>query len=220
MADLSPGRMVATRLSEMLHQLLSGQVAARALPGQLRELANWIEGQAGEQKQAKGPKRATAVREIYEYWLKATERSAARHKLTAERRTKIEARLRSFSVADVKKAIDYVAQSPFHRGENDRNQRYDDITTICVNDTRMEGYRNMLDVDETPGAHRTGEAGNLVSFSEAARLRGEAAKALQKGDLDAYDQSQRELRRLRDDAGRNEGGAAEPEAVPEAEGAS
>lgn len=194
----------------MLHQLLSGQLAARALPAQLRELAEWIEGQAAApQQKTSGPKKVTTVREIYEYWLHATKRTATRYKLTGERRTKIEARLRSYSVEDIKKAIDYVAQSDFHQGENDRNQRYDDITTICANDTRMENYRNMLGVDEMPGTYRTrgGEPSNLVSFSDASMLRNKSAEALQKGDLDAYDQSERDLQRLRDDEGRGGAGA-------------
>lgn len=208
MADLKPGRLVAVRLSEMLSALLSGATAARQLPAQLRELADWIESKGQDipdaEKKKGQPKKATAVREVYEYWLEATGRSATRYKLTAERRSKIEARLRGFSIEDVKKAIDYVAQSEFHRGDNDRNQRYDDITTICVNDTRMEGYRNLQETDETPGLYRSKneEQGNLIRLDEAGRLRKQAQEALKKGDMNAYNESNQQLSRLRNNGGR------------------
>lgn len=218
-SDLNPGRVVAVRLTEMLRALLSGEATARQLPAQLRELADWIEAKAGAPEKKIDPKKPTAVRAVYEYWLHATRRNAARHKLTAERRKKIEARLRTYTVEDIKRAIDYVASSDFHQGDNDRNQRYDDITTICMNDTRMENYRNMRDVDEMPGAHRkhTDQENDLSPFNEAARLREAAQQALQKGNMDAYNQSQQQLRRLRDDAGRSKGGAESSSEIQEAE---
>jgi hypothetical protein len=59
-------------------------------------------------------------------------------KLTADRRRIIRARLRRFSVVELKQCIDFVAKSPFHLGKNDANKKYLDFDHIMSNDTKVE----------------------------------------------------------------------------------
>lgn len=200
---VNPGRVVATRLTEMLLGLVSGEAAAGTLPAQLRDLADWIDSKSAAPQAASKQKQPAAVREIFEYWLHATKRDPAKHKLTSERRLKVVSRLQTFTVEDIKRAIDFVASSDFHQGNNERGQRYDDLITICRNDTQLEKYRNQRDVDETPGAYRTGGSGEMAPFGDHSDLRDASREALEKGDLDAYNRAQDEIRRNRDDAGRS-----------------
>lgn len=208
---MNPARVTAARLAEMLYGLLAGELMAGPLATQLRELADFVEGAktAEETDPTRRPKRATAVRAVYEYWLQRTSRNPAAHKLTSERRTKIESRLRMFSVAEICEAIDFVAASDWHRGNNDHGQRYDDITTICMNDTKLETYRNRNrgQADESPGQDRRGMAGAMepaFEESEETRLSRQSREALKAGDQDAYNDAQRrlgELRARKNDAG-------------------
>lgn len=84
------------------------------------------------------------VERTYALWLRETGREPGTHKLTAGRARVIRARLREgYTERDIATAIRKVARSRFHRGDNDRRQRYDDLTLICRNGERLEGYRDM-----------------------------------------------------------------------------
>lgn len=76
------------------------------------------------------------VREVFDYWQRST--GYARATLTDDRRAKIKARLRRYSVTDLQRAVDGVMASPFHQGDNDRQKRYDDILTIFKTDGAAE----------------------------------------------------------------------------------
>ena len=203
---MNPGRVVAVHLSELLRDILSGGRPARSIATDLRELADWIEKTASKpEEKTKQPSNSNAVREIYEYWLQQTGREAARYRLTAERRKKVQSRLRTYTVADIKAAIDYAAESEFHQGNNDSGKRYDDLTTICMNDTRLETYRNSLGVDETPGAYRADTGSGMGTLSDMSEARKAASDALKKGDMDAYNEAQQRLERIRHDGDRESG---------------
>lgn len=77
------------------------------------------------------------VKAVYTHWLEATKRSTTRTKLTKERRDKIKARLKTYTVDELNQAIDFYATDPFHSGDNDSGKRYDDIVTILRNDTKV-----------------------------------------------------------------------------------
>ncbi len=63
------------------------------------------------------------------------------YKLTKGRRSKIKARLKTFSVADIKQAIDNLHKSKWHRGDNDRGWKAD-IDFIIRNDEQIDKWCN------------------------------------------------------------------------------
>lgn len=89
------------------------------------------------------PKLAEQVKEIFTYWQIALNHPTA--KLTDDRRRRIEARLREkYTVEEIKSAIDGCAASPFHRGENDKGQVFDDLELICRNGSKLESFIGRL----------------------------------------------------------------------------
>jgi hypothetical protein len=85
------------------------------------------------------PNGSTAVQEVFSYWQESLEHPQAR--LTPERERVIRARLREgYTVEVIKKAIDGCRASPFHRGQNERGQAYDDLTLICRNGSKLESF--------------------------------------------------------------------------------
>lgn len=99
------------------------------------------------------------VREIFEFW-RTTFGKSDTTKLTPERREKVKARLKKYSAADVKLAIENVAASAFHV-ENG----YVDLRMICASDSKLEEYR-----DELP-KRRNGIRHPVADRSMAARER-------------------------------------------------
>lgn len=81
------------------------------------------------------------AREIFEYWKKVMNHPGADYSQT--RQKKIEARLKKYSVEQITEAIDNCSKSPFHMGENDRNEVFDDIELICRNSEKLERFLNM-----------------------------------------------------------------------------
>lgn len=77
--------------------------------------------------------------EVFDYWRERLGHPDA--KFTDGRRGKIRGRLREgFTVAQLRRAIDGCAASPFHRGENDRHTAYDDLTLICRDGAKVEQF--------------------------------------------------------------------------------
>lgn len=100
--------------------------------------------------------RAGEVQEIFAYWQASLSHPTA--KLTAERRRKVEARLRQgYTVEQIKQAIDGCAASPFHRGENDEGRVYDDLELICRSGSKLENFIARL----SGGANGRGKCGVL-----------------------------------------------------------
>ncbi len=65
--------------------------------------------------------------------------------LDGKRRTKIKQALKAHPVADLKKAFQGCSLSPFHMGDNDRLQRYDDIALILRDAGQIEKFMNYAD---------------------------------------------------------------------------
>lgn len=79
-----------------------------------------------------------AVREVFDYW-----REKTGHKdclLTTDRKTKIQSRLRVFTVEQLKRAIDAASVDSFLQGDNDRGKRFDYPETIFKNDASAEKW--------------------------------------------------------------------------------
>lgn len=77
--------------------------------------------------------------EIFDYWKEKLNHSKA--KLDKKRAGKIKIALGlGYSVEDLKLAVDGCAATPFNCGENDRNQRFDDIELILRDATHIESF--------------------------------------------------------------------------------
>lgn len=59
-------------------------------------------------------------------------------KLTPKRRKHLSARLKNYSVDQLKQVLRIAARDPWWRGQNNRNTPYDDITNLFRNDERVD----------------------------------------------------------------------------------
>lgn len=77
---------------------------------------------------------------VFEHWAQ-TFRKSKRTVFDEKRKSLVKARLRDgFSIEDLKRAIDGCAQTPFNTGQNDRGERYDDLTLICRDAAHVERF--------------------------------------------------------------------------------
>lgn len=192
-APKSALRELASRITNILAELLAGRIEPGDVPERLRRLADWVESGKATATVAQAARAAEAesnilaqAHEVYAYWLRATKRSPNANKFTMERRRHVTARLRDgYSVEKIRRAIDACAASPFHQGDNDRGQRYDDLVNICRNATRLEQL-----MEQTTGLAGTESlafgAPTTDRQEELERLRQDAAKALKEGRHDDY----------------------------------
>lgn len=79
-----------------------------------------------------------AVENVYGFWKAISGHRLAR--LTKGRRVKIQARLKTFSIEELKQAVRGACGDAFYRGENDRRTRYDWLETILKSDEAVERH--------------------------------------------------------------------------------
>ena len=92
--------------------------------------------------------REKPVRLIFDYW-----RETMRHPravLDDKRRRAISARLKHYSVEDIKRAIDGCKASDWHQGNNPNGTKHDDIELICRDAKRVEGFMAKLEDRQRP----------------------------------------------------------------------
>lgn len=65
------------------------------------------------------------IRLIYDFYIEKFGNNPNQFRLTDQRKAKIKLRLKQNGTDQLKQAIEYVANSPFHRGDNDRGWRAD-----------------------------------------------------------------------------------------------
>jgi uncharacterized phage protein (TIGR02220 family) len=100
----------------------------------------------GTEKSAKtGPYKSDEEREVFEYWAAKLWPLAHKHgrvpRATASRLSRIRARLREgYSVADLKRVVDAVAESKWHLGENPNGIFYIEFETIFQNAETVDGW--------------------------------------------------------------------------------
>lgn len=81
------------------------------------------------------------VRDVFEAWLDATGRDTTRTRLTAQRRKKVEARLREgYDAGELLSAVRGISLSAWHRGDNDTGVRYDDLTVALRDGGQVERF--------------------------------------------------------------------------------
>lgn len=81
--------------------------------------------------------------EVFAHWQRATDHPRA--KLDAKRRTLIARALKDHSAADLMRAIDGYAASPWHRGENDRGTKYLGLELILRDAAHIERGHALAD---------------------------------------------------------------------------
>ncbi len=180
----SKPRKVAVRMAAMLNGYLSERLSEEGLARGLVRLAKDLETDMAPRKvrDSEMDQRATAV---FEHWQQRMQKPRA--KLTANRRSKIVARLRDgYSVHALMGAVDGCACSEFHMGTNERNTEYNDITLICRNGEQVEKFIEM----------RTSQDPVASAPPEVRRLQRQAAEAMARGDVEAYNAANSELERM------------------------
>ena len=103
------------------------------------------------------------VRAVFDHWQEVSGHS--RTKLTAGRRQKIRARLKTYSVDELQKALSAGCADPFYRGENDRGKRYDWVETLLKSDEAVERHLDGAGKTNGNGAH-TMSAAELREWEE------------------------------------------------------
>lgn len=128
--------------------------------------------------------RAEAVARVFEYWKQLLGHSRSR--LDQKRRRKIEMRLSDgYEEQDLIDAIIGCANSPFHRGENERHTRYDDIELILRDATHVDKFVALAEKkkarDEKEAADRQPRASVTSIDIERARSNVRRIKDVLKG---------------------------------------
>ena len=82
---------------------------------------------------------------IFNHWVSSMNKNQ-RTQFTANRKKCVTARLKDgYSEQDIITAITSCAKSPYHMGQNDTGTIYDDLTLICRNGEKLEGFINNAD---------------------------------------------------------------------------
>jgi len=117
----------------------------------------------GEQQQPTGkPKRTRKVvtsiedvEAVFGYW--TAKRGHPRAKLDAKREKNIRARLADgYTVEQLCRAIDGIAKSTFHMGDNDQRTVYDDVELICRNAGNVDKFIRLADAPLSTSLSKAG----------------------------------------------------------------
>lgn len=179
-------REVCAGLSRVLCELLEGRREPGQVVARLRTIVSLAEGEIKllDKTQAAG---ANDEREIFEFWFARAGKSSA--KLTPKRRMKIRARIKDgYTVEQIKRAIDGVCSSEWHRGANDRGVNYTELEMILRTGDNVEKY---LELAERTLGKAQSEA------TELDRLKAQEIEALAKGDVDAQNRIRQSIRKAR-----------------------
>lgn len=94
-----------------------------------------------QDKQDTSPKapQADAARRLFDHWLTATGRNPNQNRLTTKRRRMVKGRLSDgYTEEQLHAAIDGIASSPWHRGENPSGTRYDTFQFVFRDGENVE----------------------------------------------------------------------------------
>ncbi len=178
---INPDRQAATWVSALLAAFLAGKIDRFQLADKLNKAAAAMVGTQERPKRIE-PTNSEDVIAVHAAWCSVMNQ---RCKLTPGRQKKIAARLKSFSLADVIKAVRGCATSEFHMGKNDGKTRHNDLELICRNDESVEKFLRM--------AAERGVSSGAPIDRQTEKLQREAERALTEGRLDDYDRINNQL---------------------------
>ena len=127
--------------------------------------------------EAQAPKSdAQSVMEVFSYWKSMTGHTTAR--MLPERAQKIRARLRHFTVVDLKQAVDGVMLSAHHMGDNASGEQYNWIETIFKTNSTVEQHmaRARSSISAPTKQERSPRAAELKAEIEDAKRHGDVAR--------------------------------------------
>jgi len=193
--DQKDGRARAIEaIAQLLVHVANGSLDGRGMAAELRRLADRVDppgSQAplpGFSEPEKAPDDREVVDRIFAYWRTQLDHPTA--KLTPERTAKIRARLADgYSEETIRRAIRGCASSPHHTGSNETGTRYDDLTLILRNGSKLEQFAAMGREERNPLPTGMSEA----KRAEIDQLEAEAMAAMDRGDTDAYNAANRKL---------------------------
>lgn len=148
---------------------------------------------AAEPKQKADDLRKHAVLRVFAYWQEQCNHAQA--KLTPERATSIMARLRDgYTEAELRKAIDGAATAAYVN--EDTGQRYDDLTLICRNGSKLESFiaRGVKATGAVEVVYKVGESSTVEE--QIAELRRKMSDLRRDGRDVEYNHAADELRKL------------------------
>lgn len=190
-AKIAPARYLCSSLGKLIIDICQGKRTALEIAKDLDKLSRYAAGITP--KEAKPKEDTTASEdEVFAYWAKATGKTGSR--FTPERRLKIRARLKNYSVADIKTAIEFVANDPFYSGENASGKTYQDLELICRNDTKLEEF---IDRAKEAGISKPVAAVDTAKVEALEAAQQDASDALEKGDTDGYNRAQERIKNLK-----------------------
>lgn len=85
----------------------------------------------------------TEADRVFDAWVEATGKNPNQVKFTAERRRLINARLKDWPLVDLIDAVRGWRHSPHHRGENEQQRTYNDLSLLLRNADKIEGFRDL-----------------------------------------------------------------------------
>lgn len=119
------------------------------------EQESFLPPSTGSNSSAEGEAGISSARQVFDHWQRVMEKPRA--KFTADRKSKIEARLKEgYTVEDLCRAIDGCAASDWHMGRDPENdvtaggKRYDTIGLILRNGEKVEGFILQAGVATSP----------------------------------------------------------------------
>jgi hypothetical protein len=181
---------LALTLTRIGAAALSGELTPEQAASRLTAGAEWLKAggaQKEEEKAKEKPKRKRIqasmddVREVFEHWRERTGKSRAR--LNEQKVGFIRPRLRSYSVEQLKRAIDIgLSDAGYQEGG------YDGIDNLLRNDERVEKWLLREPEDMAPRAPEDEKTRQLSLL---------AAEALERGDAGEYDRIQDEIAKRR-----------------------
>lgn len=176
-------------MHDLIQDVIEGKIENGYLAGRLKNAIDWIESlhpdpENEKPKQKKlGEPGLQEIRDVFEYWKNTTNRQKSR--LNQDKKRKITARLREgFTVAQLCRIVDWSQTDPYYMGDNDRNKRYDTISTLFRNSERVE--------DLLERSNKTIPEGKNNSFIDD--LIEQSSVALREGRIDEYNRIEEKIR--------------------------
>ncbi len=108
------------------------------------------------------------VREVFDHWRQVVwsqAKGGREPKLTEERQRTIRARLRSYSLDDLREVLTRASKSRFHMGENDGSKFYGDIDNLIGSDGKVDKWL----ASPEPNAHAQANQNPAVRISPEGR---------------------------------------------------
>ena len=98
-----------------------------------------------DESESENDSTAVTAKAVLDAWVEATGRNAAKVRMNGKRLAAVKARLREgYTKEDLIAAVQGIARSPWHMGDNPEGKRYDDMLLAIRDGERVEKFRDLL----------------------------------------------------------------------------